>query len=68
MLENFVYLEKSGAVHPRPLNVNMRVLLNADDNEFSEYYRRCVDGKLIIDESLGKFRFEFPTNFCSRAH
>ena len=42
------------------LDVNMRVLLNAEDNEFSEYLMRCGDGKLIIDESLGKFKVAVP--------
>ena len=49
------------------LDVNMRVLLNAEDNEFSEYLMRCGDGKLIIDESLGKFKVNVPNDLLFKS-
>ena len=65
MLENFICLEKCGTVHPRCQYDYEGLPSHAEDNEikeFSEYLMRCGDGKLIIDESLGKFEVNVPND------
>jgi hypothetical protein len=36
------------------------MMRDADDNEFSEYLKRCGDGKLIIEESLERLKVTVP--------
>ena len=42
------------------LDINMRVLVNAEDEGFADYLIKCGDGKLPTDESIGKFKVNVP--------